>query len=67
MLQTQIMKALFFPNSYVRNLKSLFTYPFSSCNGKFKEVLIKELFLLLSEFHVLQYGTYYSLCYFSSQ
>lgn len=54
------MKTLFFPNSYVRNPKYLFCI-FSNLKGKFKDVLIKELFLLLPKFHVLQYKTLFSM------
>lgn len=42
--KTQSVKALFFPNSYVRKLKSPFLYLFSSLNGKFKDVIIKKTF-----------------------
>lgn len=65
MFQTQIMKALFFPNSYVRNPKSVFLYLFSNLKGKFKGVLITKPFLLLLEFHVLQYKTLFTMLLFS--
>lgn len=50
------------PKNYVRNLNLSFSFSLiiSSLNGNFKDVLIKEPFFLLPEFHVQQYKTYYA-------
>lgn len=49
------------PKNYGRslNLPISFSLIILNVNGNFKDVLIKELFFLLLEFHVQQYKTYY--------